>query len=62
MTVPPSPAEGGASPDPNRSVGGAHQRKGPFWLEEPHWFWALAGFTFLLGLVLFLVAMGFDRP
>lgn len=53
---PPSPE------DPNLSVAGARQRKGPFWMEEPRWFWLLACITFLLGLVLFLVAVGFDRP
>jgi hypothetical protein len=31
-------------------------------MEEPRWFWLLACITFLLGLVLFLVAVGFDRP
>lgn len=60
MTPPPSPTEG--SEDPNSSVGGARQRWGPFWIEEPRWFWALASLTFLLGLVLFLLAVGFDRP
>lgn len=48
--------------DPNRCVAGARQRRGPFWIEEPSWFWAVAAATFLLGLVLFLVAVGFDRP
>lgn len=62
MTTPSPPAKGAFSPDPNSSVGGARQRKGPFWMEEPHWFWALAAITFLLGLALFLLAVGFDRP
>lgn len=62
VTAPPSPAERTPPPDPNRAVGGANQRKGPFWMEEPRWFWALASFTFLLGLILFLIAVGFDRP
>ncbi|MGC2191533.1 MAG: hypothetical protein WA751_04295 [Candidatus Dormiibacterota bacterium] len=48
--------------DPNRSIAGARQRRGPFWVEEPGWFWVLASLTFLLGLALFLVAVGFDRP
>lgn len=55
--VAPPPAD-----DPNLSVAGARQRRGPFWLEEPRWFWVLALLTFLLGLSLFLVALGFDRP
>ncbi|MGA7171994.1 MAG: hypothetical protein WCB86_06325 [Candidatus Dormiibacterota bacterium] len=62
MSAPPSPAEGGPSRDPNTSVAGAHQRRGPFWMEEPHWFWVLAVAIFLLGAALFLVAVGFDRP
>ncbi|MGH7611871.1 MAG: hypothetical protein ACREN4_07620 [Candidatus Dormibacteria bacterium] len=48
--------------DPNRVERGARQRLGRFWLEEPHWFWAVAGLTFLAGLALFLLAVGFDRP
>ena len=62
VTPPPTPAEGAPSPDPNTSVGGAHQRLGPFWMEEPRWFWVVATITFLLGVALFLVAVGFDRP
>ncbi|MGH7609984.1 MAG: hypothetical protein ACREOD_08660 [Candidatus Dormibacteria bacterium] len=56
---PPSPDPGA---DPNRTQGGARQRRGPFWLEEPGWFWALAALTFAAGAILFLVAVGFDRP
>ncbi|MGH7640418.1 MAG: hypothetical protein ACREOL_05860 [Candidatus Dormibacteria bacterium] len=48
--------------DPNRSIGGAHQRRAGFWLEEPRWFWLAATLTFALGLALFLLAVGFDRP
>lgn len=48
--------------DPNLSVAGARQRRGPFWMEEPHWFWLLSLLVFGAGLVLFLVAVGFDRP
>jgi hypothetical protein len=48
--------------DPNLSVAGARQRRGPFWMEEPRWFWMLAAVVFALGLVLFLLAVGFDRP
>ncbi len=51
-----------ASDDPNASVAGARQRKGPFWLEEPAWFRLVAIGTLVLGLALFLVAVGFDRP
>jgi hypothetical protein len=43
-------------------VGGARQRRGPFWIDEPRWYWVLAGLTFLLGAALFLLAVGFDRP
>lgn len=50
------------SQDPNSSVAGARQRWGPFWIDEPRWYWALAILTFLVGLVLFLLAVGFDRP
>jgi len=53
----PAPAE-----DPNLCVGGARQRRGPFWIDEPRWYWVLAGLTFLLGAALFLLAVGFDRP
>lgn len=62
MTTSPQPTEGQSSQDPNVSVGGARQRRGPFWLEEPRWYWGLATVTFLLGLALFLLAVGFDRP
>jgi hypothetical protein len=31
-------------------------------MEEPRWFWVVATITFLLGVALFLVAVGFDRP
>jgi hypothetical protein len=31
-------------------------------MEEPRWFWMLAAVVFALGLVLFLLAVGFDRP
>ncbi len=48
--------------DPNRSVDGARQRWGRFWIEEPRWYWALALAIFLLGLLVFLLAVGFDRP
>jgi hypothetical protein len=60
--VTPPYAPGDGAQDPNSSAGGAHQRWGPFWIEEPRWFWALAGLTFVLGLILFLLAVGFDRP
>ncbi|MGB6772144.1 MAG: hypothetical protein WBF51_09120 [Candidatus Dormiibacterota bacterium] len=48
--------------DPNSSVAGARQRWGPFWIDEPRWYWALAILTLLVGLALFLLAVGFDRP
>jgi hypothetical protein len=51
-----------ADDDPNLSIAGARQRKGPFWIEEPRWFWAAAALVFGLGVLLFLVALGFDRP
>ncbi|HEY6538808.1 MAG TPA: hypothetical protein VI138_07215 [Candidatus Dormibacteraeota bacterium] len=56
---------GGARPpgdDPNLSVDGARQRRGPFWIEEPRWFWALTALVLVLGLALFLIAVAFDRP
>jgi len=43
-------------------VAGARQRWGPFWIDEPRWYWGLAILTVLVGLVLFLLAVGFDRP
>ncbi|NNM97128.1 MAG: hypothetical protein HKL89_05935 [Candidatus Dormibacteraeota bacterium] len=48
--------------DPNRSGRGARQRVGPFWIDEPHWFWAVEALTLLLAIVLFAVALGFDHP
>lgn len=62
MSQPRSGASPTTTDDPNLSVAGARQRKGPFWLEEPSWFWILASITFVAGLALFLVAVGFDRP
>lgn len=60
VTPPASPTRD--SQDPNASVAGARQRWGPFWIEEPRWYWALAILTLLVGLLLFLLAVGFDRP
>ncbi len=53
----PSPAE-----DPNRTYAGARQRLGPFWIEEPAWFWAVAIAVFLVGLGLFVLAVFSDLP
>lgn len=57
-------AEGapGDQEDPNRTSGGARQRLGPFWIDEPHWFWAVEALTLLLAIVLFALAVGFDHP
>jgi hypothetical protein len=60
VTPPASPTQD--SQDPNSSVAGARQRWGPFWIDEPRWYWALAILTFLVGLILFLLAVGFDHP
>ncbi|HVC23592.1 MAG TPA: hypothetical protein VNH82_09245 [Candidatus Dormibacteraeota bacterium] len=62
MTAIPPPPDSQRWPDPNLSTGGARQRKGPFWIDEPGWYWVLATLIFLLGAALFLVAVGFDRP
>ena len=51
-----------AASDPNRVVGGARQRVGGFWIEEPRWFWALwVGVLALAVVVLALALMG-DPP
>ncbi len=59
-----SAAEGSAPDrgDPNRTVGGARQRLGPFWIDEPRWFWVVEGVTLLLAIALFALAIGFDHP
>lgn len=59
-----SDSHGGAEAEGAGSGRGdpAGRRRGPFWIDEPSWFWALAGLALLLGLVLFLVAVGFDPP
>ncbi len=48
--------------DPNRSVGGARRRLGPFWIEEPAWFWAAWAVLVVAGVALFVLAMSFDHP
>ncbi len=55
------PAEQGPQ-DPNRSRRGAHQRVGPFWIEEPIWFWAAALGVVVLGAVLLALAILGDPP
>lgn len=41
---------------------GARQRVGPFWIDEPHWFWAVEALTLLVAIALFALAIGFDHP
>ncbi|HUY55742.1 MAG TPA: hypothetical protein VMV23_11370 [Candidatus Nanopelagicaceae bacterium] len=48
--------------DPNRTSRGARQRVGPFWIDEPHWFWAVEALTLVLAIALFALALGFDHP
>ncbi|MHB1526335.1 MAG: hypothetical protein ACYDEA_11035 [Candidatus Dormibacteria bacterium] len=58
-------AAAGSGPDqddPNRTVRGARQRFGPFWIDEPRWFWVVEGVTLLLAITLLALAIGFDHP
>lgn len=48
--------------DPNSSEGGARQRWGPFWLEEPSWYWLLAGLVTAVGVAAFALLLVFDHP
>jgi len=57
-----SAGDGDERGDPNSSRHGARQRIGPFWIDEPHWFWAAEALILLLAIALFAVALGFDHP
>lgn len=48
--------------DQNRTVQGARQRIGPFWIDEPFWYWVAWAATLLVAVGLFLLAIWFDRP
>ncbi len=48
--------------DPNRTAHGARRRQGPFWIDEPSWFWVVWAVVVLLGVALFALAMSFDHP
>jgi hypothetical protein len=48
--------------DPNRSAHGARRRRGPFWIDEPSWFWVTWAVLVILGVALFALAMSFDHP
>ncbi|MHB8393279.1 MAG: hypothetical protein ACYDC5_01975 [Candidatus Dormibacteria bacterium] len=50
------------SQDPNRSVHGARRRSGPFWIDEPSWYWLVWVAALVLAVALFLLALGFDHP
>ncbi len=52
----------GGVEDPNTTRHGARQRWGPFWIEEPSWYWWAASATLLLGIALFAVLLVFDHP
>jgi hypothetical protein len=54
--------EAGGEKDPNRTVAGARQRLGPFWIEEPRWYWLLFALILLVAVALFGLALGFDHP
>ena len=48
--------------DPNRSRGGRNRRVGPFWIEEPAWFWAAAVLILLIGALALALAILGDPP
>ena len=48
--------------DPNSSTGGARQRWGPFWIEEPSWYWLVAACTMAVGLGALALLLVFDHP
>ncbi|HVA22007.1 MAG TPA: hypothetical protein VNN74_07930 [Candidatus Micrarchaeia archaeon] len=48
--------------DPNQSRGGRYRRVGPFWIEEPAWFWALSALVLLLGALALTLAILHDPP
>lgn len=56
----PRPATGAS--DHNRTVNGARQRVGPFWIDEPSWYWLVWTATLLVAVGLFILAIWFDRP
>ena len=62
----PEPAEAGPAASvtraPNRVVGGAFQRVGGFWIEEPRWFWALWAAVLLLAVAVLALALMGDPP
>jgi hypothetical protein len=62
VTRPAAGEEAGGEEDPNRTVGGARQRVGPFWIEEPRWYWLLFALILLVAIALFGLALGFDHP
>lgn len=53
------PADGKRTPRPASSPG---RRVGPFWIEEPFWYWLAWGLTLALAVALLLLALGFDHP
>jgi hypothetical protein len=54
--------DAGGKDDPNRTIAGARQRLGPFWIEEPRWYWLLYALMLLVAIALFGLALGFDHP
>ncbi len=51
-----------AGEDPNSSTRGARQRWGPFWIEEPSWYWVVAALTLAAGLGALALLLVFDHP
>jgi hypothetical protein len=51
-----------AREDPNSSTGGARQRWGPFWIEEPAWYWLVAACTLVVALGALALLLAFDHP
>ncbi len=41
---------------------GARQRRGPFWIDEPSWFWVTWVAVVILAVALFALALSFDHP
>lgn len=48
--------------DPNTTRAGARQRWGPFWIEEPSWYWWASAAVLLVAVVLFALLLAFDHP
>ena len=58
----PAPPADHRPDDPNRTQAGARRRVGPFWVEEPWWFWVAALAVLLLGALALTLAILGDPP